>query len=180
MQRTNEHYLPRFLMRGFASHIRGKKVKTWWFREGIDPKEINIRNIAAEKDFHASGSGCSADESVKPLEDQFAWYLDSLRQQKSECRLDDAVVPELVGNLTVRTKAFREGMTRSVAIVMREVIARLGDTEQLNKIVSVRLGDPSGRLVTPLASKLADKFSPEYADTFIEQFISVRVLIEQI
>ena len=169
MQRTNEHYLPRFLMRGFASHIRGEEVKTWWFREGIDPKETNIRNIAAEKDFHSSDSGCSADDSIKPLEDQFGWYLDSLRQQKTECRLDDAVVPELVGNLTVRTKAFREGLTRSTAIAMREVIARLRDTEQLNKIVSVRLGDPSGRLLKPLASKLADKFSPEYADTFIEQ-----------
>src|SRR6266516_2029286 len=121
MQRTNEHYLPRFLMKGFASLISGDDVRAWWFRQGVKPQEINIKNIAAEKDFHSSLSGSSADSRIKPLEDRFGWYIDSLRRQTNQSRLNDAIVPELIANLSVRTKSFREGLTRSMAMAMREV-----------------------------------------------------------
>jgi hypothetical protein len=172
MQRTNEHYLPRFLMRGFASLIGGDDVKTWWFRQGMKPEETNIKNIAAEKDFHSSLSGSSADDSIKPLEDHFGWYVDSLRRQTNQSRLDDAIVPELIANLTGRTKAFREEMTRSMTMAMRDIIARFRDPECLNKFASKVLGEPSYGVLNALASKLAVKFSPEYAEALIKQLLS--------
>src|ERR1700745_2960296 len=121
MARTNEHYLPQFLMRRFASLVKRNEAKTWWFRKDSKPHETNIRNIAAEKDFHASSTGISADDSVKPLEDRFAWYQGSLRRQRRESLLEDAIIPELVANLTVRTKAFRDGMTGLMMAAMGEV-----------------------------------------------------------
>jgi Protein of unknown function (DUF4238) len=173
MQRTNEHYLPRFLLKGFASGTNGDEVKTWWFRNAMEPKEINIKNIAAEKDFHTTSSGSSADDGMKPLENRFAWYVESLRQERHEGHLDDPVIPELVANLTVRTKAFRVGLTHSTAMAMREVFERLRDTHKLNKIASRLLGDPSGRILNALINNL----SPEYADAFVKELSNAIALM---
>ena len=164
MQRTNEHHLPQFLMKGFASRVRGDSVNTLWFRKGSQPLECNIKNIATEKDFHSSVTGSSADDTIKPLEDQFGWYVDALRQQPKDCQLDDPVVPELIANLSVRTKAFRQEMVRTVVMAMREVIARLHDPECMNTFASKILREPSYRIFRQLA-----KYSPDYADALIEQ-----------
>jgi hypothetical protein len=152
-------------MKGFASAINDDQVKTWWFRRDVEPKEINIKNIAAEKDFHTSSTGLSADDTMKPLESRFAWYLESLRQQQHETVLNDAIIPDLVANLSVRTKAFREELTRSTAAAMREVFARLRSTDELNKIVSHLLGDPSGRIL----NEMIDNLPPEAAETFVRE-----------
>jgi hypothetical protein len=172
MQHTNEHYLPRFLIRGFASVISGDEAKAWWFRKGMEPLETNIKNIAAEKDFHSSLTGSSADDSIKPLEGHFGWYVDWLRRQTNQSRLEDAIVPELVANLTVRTKTFREQMTGWSTVAIRDAISRLRDPECSNEFVSKVLFEPSYRLLNQFGDKLAAKVSPEYADQVIEHLVS--------
>jgi len=79
--------------------MRRKRTYTWWYRRGKTPREINITNVAAEKDFHASRSGSSADDRIKPLENQFADYVDKLRKISAPAALSGKEAASLVVHL---------------------------------------------------------------------------------
>jgi hypothetical protein len=172
MQRTNEHYLPRLLLKGFRSRGVGDEVKTWWFRQGKTPLEINIKNIAAEKDFHTSSTGVSADEAIRDLEDRFGPYIQFLRNETRQLSLDDAIVPELCANLSVRTKAFRDEMIRSAKFGIYQTIARLREPERLKNFAAVILGDPNCQVLNALITNLRARFSPERAEAMVAELFN--------
>lgn len=69
MAGTQQHVLPRFLQKGFASRVKGEQVFTYVYRKGSDkPFEANTANVGVEKYFYETESGISADDEITNLD----------------------------------------------------------------------------------------------------------------
>src|SRR5436309_3022704 len=96
-----QHYLPRFLFKGFASnYISRKQVFVCYFHivcpEG---REKNTRHIGYEPDFY----GALLDDLIKKREDVYAKVLDRVRVKRKIQSSDRDQVAEFVFSLALRT-----------------------------------------------------------------------------
>ena len=131
MPSTNEHYIPKFLLKGFASSTRRNQVYTWLFRHCLEPIETNTRNIGSEFDFYAGIANRNADTAIKPLERELAKYVGKLRRVTKEIRLTDTIVPELVVHVMLRNNCLRQAMIRLVQKTTEIMKARMQNQETL-------------------------------------------------
>jgi hypothetical protein len=56
MSGERQHFLPRFLLRGFDSRTDGREMYTWVFRREREPFEPNIINVGVSKEFTQSAT----------------------------------------------------------------------------------------------------------------------------
>lgn len=102
----NQHFLPQLLLSGFASST-GKK-QAWRFPRNGRPAQTNIRNIAAERDFHGRSG---IEEKLAGDEGPQAGLLAELRAGRiPPGREDDCA--DFVSQMVVRTKNLREVLVR--------------------------------------------------------------------
>ena len=72
MAGTRHHIVPRFLLRGFASHKVGDETYAWVYRAGREPFNTNITNIAVEGHFYTHKNRSNVDDSITDAEGPFA------------------------------------------------------------------------------------------------------------
>jgi hypothetical protein len=105
-QAKNHHYLPRFLLKGFASRSAGKARWVWQFSRGNPPREKNTKKVAAAPYFHGPGD----------IEDKLAVKESGYADLVTELRAGavppgkEPLVAEFVSHLIVRTKHLRDGL----------------------------------------------------------------------
>jgi Protein of unknown function (DUF4238) len=103
-----QHYIPRFLFKGFASkYISRKQVCVCYFHiVCAEGQEKNTRHIGYEPDFY----GALLDDLIKKREDVYAKVLDRVREKRKIQNSDRDLVVEFVFSLALRTKHAREKM----------------------------------------------------------------------
>jgi hypothetical protein len=101
-----QHYIPRFLFKGFASnYVSRKQVFVWCFkRDCSEGQEENTKDIGYEPDFY----GVLLDDLIKKREDVYAKVLDRVRAKRKIQDGDRDQVVEFVFSLALRTKHARE------------------------------------------------------------------------
>ncbi len=101
-----QHYIPRFLFKGFASnYISRKQVFVWYFkRDCSEGQTENTKDIGYEPDFY----GALLDDLIKKKEDVYAKVLDRVRVKRKIQSSDRDQVVEFVFSLALRTKDARE------------------------------------------------------------------------
>lgn len=128
MAGRRHHTIPQFLLRGFVSSARGRDVRTWLYRKGAVPVEVNIINVAAEKDFYGTRDESDLDDRITTLESGFASLVNGLRSTSIGAEpLRDSRIAQLVTHLTMRTRALRQAaisMTTEMTDGLREHLAQ--------------------------------------------------------
>jgi hypothetical protein len=109
MATRGQHFIPRFLLNGFASRSRGDEHHTWLFRIGSKAMEVNTKNIAKERDFHGNPNISSLEDSMQSREGVYAPVIARLRENEITGP-DLQVAAEFVINLSVRTKNLRHSI----------------------------------------------------------------------
>ena len=135
MPGERQHFVPRFLLKGFASRTEGKDSYTWVFRRGKPPFETNIINIGVSKEFYSLDGHAELDDWITNIEDKFATYVDELRSHTTETELQNSKIPELVTHLLFRTKYFRDAFRRSAEYVFNAVVQALERPENLENLI---------------------------------------------
>lgn len=104
--KDKQHYIPRFLFKGFASkYISRKEVYVWYFeRNGTEGREENTRDIGYEPDFY----GALLDDLITKKENSYARVIDRVRSKRKIQGGDKEQVVEFVFSLALRTKHARE------------------------------------------------------------------------
>lgn len=106
-QPRRHHFIPRLLLRGFASRVSGDKCFVYQFRAGADPREVSIADVGVERDFH--GETGEIETLLSAKESRYAPLVRDLRE--GNLRLDDkALIVDFVLNLSVRTRNVRTGL----------------------------------------------------------------------
>lgn len=109
MAGARQHFLPRFLMKGFASRIDGKKVFVWLYRKGAAPREESTRNIGLEKGFYETSQN-TADPEITAAEGSMGQFVDHLRGLPAGSAADGVGASEMVAHLVARTKHIRDSV----------------------------------------------------------------------
>ena len=107
MARQRQHFIPRFLQKGFSSRVDGDKVLTWLFWKNNDPKEASTRDVGLERGFSSSGQNSAADAQITEEEPEFSNLVCDLKNGL-EPPLSDPLLPQLIARFEMRTRHFRE------------------------------------------------------------------------
>ena len=100
------HFIPQFLLKGFAFRQEGDESYVHVFRKGCPPFSPNIKGVAAPRDFYGDGI---IETTLSVAETQFAVLVRRLRE---ECCAPDSkpLIDRFVAHSIVRTQAFRDGV----------------------------------------------------------------------
>ncbi len=135
MSGTRQHFLPRFLLKGFASTIQGDIVRTWVSRRGTPPFETNVINIGTESKFYTAEDNTELDDLITKMESKFAQVINKYRGCTSDRKLVDPELPELITHLIVRTKYLRDSFYRSTSYFVEVLLAALNEPDVLEHMI---------------------------------------------
>jgi Protein of unknown function (DUF4238) len=134
MAGIRHHILPRFLLKGFASQIKGDKVFTWLYRKGASPLEVSTKDISVEKYFYGKEGEISADDAITQLEEGYGYLVDSLRNGKTDTKISEPLIAEFISHLAIRTKHIRDSFTESTEHLVDRMSEYLSDFNNVKKV----------------------------------------------
>ena len=111
--KKRNHFIPRLLLRRFSSRsnekIKKGKHSTWLFQKSVDPKLINIKNIAVGNYFYGKNES-QVEDNFQPTENQFAQILQELDRGVSPGTYSEEL-GFIVWLHAIRTRALRNQVT---------------------------------------------------------------------
>ena len=106
------HYLPQFLLGGFASRISRNQKYAFVFRKENEPAEPNIKDIAKQRYFHGDPDENDLEHLTSLRESEHAKLISKLRSDDISSA-DKPHIDERVIHLGLRTRNLRDGLTAS-------------------------------------------------------------------
>jgi len=107
MAGSRQHFLPRFLIKGFSSRIHKNEYYCWVFTKDNNPYEANLQNIGLEKYFYGKSEEMEVDEIITQQEVKYSAQLERVRSINSACTLDSRFPAEFIAHLIFRAKHLR-------------------------------------------------------------------------
>ncbi len=135
MAGERQHIIPRFLQRGFASKIEGKKVFTWFYRKDGSCLELSTRDVFLEKFFYKNDQGISVDEEITKIEKGFALMLEEIRKQEHGVELNQHNIPEFIAHMCIRTKHLVDSTNEAINNLIIETEKYLGDINNIRNFL---------------------------------------------
>lgn len=129
MSGARQHFIPRFLQRGFASHSIGDDFYTWVYRKGVKPFNANIINVGAEGQFYSNDGDNRVDDEITAIEGRLGALIDALRSDGDKAAADSASLAELIAHLEIRTRHLRQNLLALGDVVTEEVL-RFADNHE--------------------------------------------------
>lgn len=102
-----QHYLPRFLQKGFICRQNKKRYYTFVYKKDRPAYECNLINIGLETDFYGSPQKCSADENITQSETQYSSFIENLRKIYSDSDLNATECSSFISHMFIRAKSTR-------------------------------------------------------------------------
>lgn len=151
MAGVRQHFIPRFLQKGFKSSRKGKGTYCWVYEKGKPARPANIQDVGLERHFYATSSETDLDDRITLDEERlYSPLLDSLRAGDLQGELA-AHIPELLAHLEVRSRNVRLNMQSTSAILVQSLSTQLHDPKVLNRLIERHLTLDSEMLKTSLA-----------------------------
>ncbi|HAJ5267930.1 DUF4238 domain-containing protein [Escherichia coli] len=130
MAGNRQHFIPRFLQRGFSNEKNGKYF-TNWYRKDCFKENMIVENIGLENKFYSHYGDSSVDKKITENETySYSRILNSLVD--GSYNLDNRKdLAEFIYHMEIRTKNLRENMIDSSAYFGEQLKNRLLDKETL-------------------------------------------------
>jgi len=128
MSGKRQHFIPRFLLDGFASHKIGDESYIWVYRKANPPFNTNIINAGVEGHFYTHGNDTLVDDMITEAEGPLSSLLENLRQS-STANISDSHLPFLIAHLEVRTRHFRQNILQAFDVLTARMIDFIADEE---------------------------------------------------
>ena len=157
MAGKRQHYIPRFLLKGFCSKTEGPKSFIWYFRKGSKPSEISIRDVAVSKKFYGDSSPESIDEKLTKMEQQFGPTIDRLRTDKIINTSDLPTIVEFFINMVIRTQYIRKSFTDATGGLMEMAARNLSDPHKMAAVINEAIKQNKSRFRDQLRSSMRRK-----------------------
>lgn len=144
MAGKRQHFIPRFLQKGFASHSVGEEIFTWTYRKGAKPFNTNIRNVGVEGFFYSENNDTSLDDTITIAESDFAELVDSIRLNNAVDKRDQEKIARLFAHLEIRTRHLRQNFFATGNQLLNRMLEYLNDPAYCEKFIRRRIiNDPS-------------------------------------
>ncbi len=160
MSGKRQHFIPRFLQEGFASHATADNAFTWVYRKNAEPFSSNIGNVGVEGCFYADRDDMQADNLITDAEGSFATLVHKLRTT-APAAASDSAIPELIAHLEVRTRHLRQGLSRAGDYLVSRLLDFLADERAFLSYFERKLRSDPSILRQSFARELADRGLPQ-------------------
>lgn len=159
MAGKRQHYLPRFLQRGFLADSSDPGERTWLHRRDSEPKLVGIRGVGVEDWFYSrrvTDSEATLDDVITALERDLHKDFARLRSSAPGTVVSGAMAAPLVAHLATRTAFIRSLTGQFMAQLADEVEARLGTVGGLRRVMGIDAAEPTAVLRTAIGDAIAD------------------------
>jgi hypothetical protein len=155
MAGKRQHYLPRFLQRGFIVDPQEARERTWLHRRGTKAKAVSIRDVGVSEYFYsklAADGAFALDDLITSLEGGLDSELSKIRRARSETLLDAKTAAYLTAHLALRTAHVRSVFAQSTALLIDSFVEMVSDANHLREVLDV-----DGTGISQLRSILVDE-----------------------
>src|SRR4051794_26220511 len=136
MAGRNQHTIPRFLLRGFASSQGRNDPNVWIYEKGLLGDERNIKNVASENYFYGNPGESDLDGRITNLESAHGNLVNDLRRHPAHTTpIEDPEIPKLVAHLSTRTRHVRESILLTAEFMLERLREKLSDPEKLKRFL---------------------------------------------
>ncbi|WP_241668861.1 DUF4238 domain-containing protein [Rhodanobacter glycinis] len=134
MAGRRQHYIPRFLQRGFLAHrqAKGEGERTWLHLRSQKAKLTGIRHVGVEEYFYSrprKDGVPTLDDVITKVEEIFREDLAYVSGEATGVELDRGRVARLTAHLVLRTAFIRSAFSNAAEQVLDGVIAEVGTRE---------------------------------------------------
>jgi len=136
MNVIRQHFLPRFLLKGFASREKRREIHTWVYRADGKVFEANIMKVGTEKHFYGQGGENTVDAKITEAENEFAPLIDKLRGWEDPRSVDDERIPSFIAHLSIRTRSIQESFARTANHLVESVNKNLFDMRKIKDLMT--------------------------------------------
>jgi hypothetical protein len=136
MSGERQHFLPRFLLKGFSSRSVGDQVYVWAARKNAATFEANIANVGVAKDFYGESGQGTIDEAITDTESNFAALIESLRAETQTTPISNATIADFVTHLMIRTKHLRDAFLDSYQHLSDCLLNLMADPASLQQMMN--------------------------------------------
>jgi hypothetical protein len=140
MAGKNQHYIPRFLQRGFLHDPQEKAERTWLHRRGAQPRLVGIRSVGASEYFYSklSADGSETlDDQITALEGGLAAEVAALRNKPIGVPVDAHIAARLTTHLLLRTAHLRSVFSQGAVQLMDGAASAFADTAAMRHVFKV-------------------------------------------
>lgn len=136
MSGKRHHFLPQFLLKGFASRKKGKQTYCWVYPATSNPREDNVKNVGFEGYFYGNPEESEADAAITKAEDRYANFANELRETPATGRISSQQAAELAVHISIRTRHIRSTFSSAAANFLRKISEELLATpEDFERVV---------------------------------------------
>jgi hypothetical protein len=160
MAGKRQHFIPRFLQEGFASHTSGDAAFTWVYRKGAQSFNSNIINVGVEGLFYTEGDDTQADDLITDAETQFSALVRHLRAGTSAATADHRL-PRLLAHLEVRTRHLRQSFLLAGDFLVSKLLDFLANHRAFIAYLERRLQSDPSMIRESWSKELAKQGLPE-------------------
>jgi hypothetical protein len=155
MAGINQHYIPQFLQRGFASHKSGRISYIWEFRKGTLPENRPVKDFGAEPHFYNKGTDTSIDDRLTDEEQGFAVLVQRLRVLPAGMIAEPGLA-EFLAHIEVRTRHLRQSFVLTSHALMDRIFDLIAsDVGRFADMVLERVKSTPGYLGQMLDEEIA-------------------------
>lgn len=140
MAGKRQHYIPRFLQRGFLAERTGDAERTWLHRRGTAARLVGIRDVGVGEFFYSKlpDAGENAlDDLITSLECDIHTDLQGLQQAPRGDVVDSRIPARITTHLTLRTAHVRSIFQQGAAQLLDQISALTTDSDQLRELIGL-------------------------------------------
>lgn len=140
MAGKRQHYIPRFLQRGFLAERTDDAERTWLHRRGSAARLVTIRDVGVGEFFYSKLSGAgdeTLDDLITSIEGNILVDLQKIRQAPWGQAIDPTAPARITTHLTFRTAHIRSIFQQGTAQILNRVSALFADSDQLREFMEL-------------------------------------------
>lgn len=140
MAGKRQHYVPRFLQRGFLAEPAGKAELTWLHRRDTASRLVSIKDVGVEEFFYSKlgePGESTLDDLITFVEGAFDADLRTIKQASPGSGIDAAVPARLITHLLLRAAHVRSIFEKGAAQLLDQISMRVLEPNQLRDLIGL-------------------------------------------
>lgn len=134
-----QHFIPRFLQKGFRIPGNGSEVRSWLYDRRREVRKTNLKAIGMEGHFYAVGAEPDLDDKITMAEEKvFTPLIDGLRRGELDGQ-GVSEIADLLAHFEIRSRHVRQNMESTGDACISYILQRMADPKALSQLLRPHL-----------------------------------------
>ena len=140
MAGKRQHYIPRFLQRGFLADHTDNAERTWLHRRGTSPRLVVTKDVGVGEYFYsklAIAGEETLDDLITSFECDIQADLRAIQKTPPGNVIEPITAARITTHLTLRTAHLRSVLQQGMAEFLDQISTMAADSDQLRELIGV-------------------------------------------